>query len=101
MKKFNLFTININETVEDAEWAGMYVYLTTPTNFVFASFDDAFEKAHEMVLQKIKEIDADGTKYAVDLESTIVFNENSVIMHYPWSEGECIEYAICELKWCD
>lgn len=71
----NLFTINVNETVEDGEWEGMYNYQTTPTNFVFASFEDAYTKAYEMALQKIKEIDPD--RYAVDLESKIACKDSS------------------------
>lgn len=95
MDKMNLFTINVIETNEDPEWAGVYNEIMTPTNMVFASDEDAMNKAHELALQRCTDIEAP--------EETIglLANAFGYVVPAPWDAEEETRFIVVPLKWED
>lgn len=93
MDKMNLFTINIIETTEDPEWAGAYNDRVEPTNMVFASVEDAMNKAHEMALQRGTDIEAP--------EETIglLDDASGYVVPAPWDSKEETCFIVVPLKW--
>ena len=88
-----LYTVNIDEEFEDPEWAGSYNDRITPTNTVFASYEDAMNKAHELALQRCTDIEAP--------EETIKTEENWYAVPAPWDTQEEARFIVCELIWED
>lgn len=93
MYKMNLFTINIQETTEDPEWAGAYNDRVEPTNMVFASDEDAMNKAHELALQRCTDIEAP--------EETIrlLSDASGYAVPAPWDAEEETCFIVVPLKW--
>ena len=99
MENMSLFTINIIEYYEDPEWVGTYKKRTSPTNRVFASFEDALNSAHEMLLKRISELEL--PEDDIHIQDVIVNCPNvygyKVIM--PWDNEEEISFIVVPLKW--
>lgn len=93
MEKMNLFTINVTETTKDPEWAGSYNDRVEPTNTVFASVEDAMNKAHELALQRCTDIEAP--------EETIklLANASGYVVPAPWDAEEETCFIVVPLRW--
>ena len=93
MDKMNLFTVNITETTEDPEWAGAYNDTVTPTNTVFASVEDALNKAHELALQRCDDIEA--PEETIELLDDV----SGYVVPAPWDSEEETRFVVVPLKW--
>lgn len=93
MDKMNLFTINVIETVEDSEWAGYYYVGVEPMNTVFASVDNAMNKAHELALQRCVDIEAP--------EETIrlLADASGYVVPAPWNPKVETRFIVVPLRW--
>jgi hypothetical protein len=91
MEKMKLFTINIIKTREDPEWAGSYNDRVTPTNMVYASYEDASCATFCMAQE-------DASKWNVP-EDSIQPTDDGFVLPMPCNNEEKTAFVVRELEW--
>ena len=90
MDKMNLFTINTVETIKEPEWGGCNQYVS-PTNKVYASYEDASCATFGMAQKKASELNAS--------EESIQPTDDGFVLPMPWDNEEKTEFVVRELEW--